>query len=301
MKKTLYPFLLVLLVAACQPPAKPVTVVAAGPPTVVPEPVQAQVVDSVQTVELPANFGGPIMTEAGPPVTDIPAFLAANNLAELWQANTGQDENSDARPTLLEGFYGAEHRHIAFIFDHVRQDSMQPSLFRVQGRSRFRKTITPFAGTFTVSRVKPLRAFLDLDSVAATQARAYSVTAHFVLREDSTTHNAGTFEGTATTDVFRLATGSTQLLQSVNVPDKDLPARGAGQLFRGQWQSQRTGRKNPVAFAIYSQAVVPDAMADLFLGDRGEAINPKYARLGWSEGWENTEWWAKSPKPTIHL
>ena len=282
-----------LWLTACQPQAQSVGEVAASPAVLVREPAPVERLNTPQAVEMAVQSSEAGITEAGPPVTDISAFLTTNQVAELWKADAGQAASSSSRPTLLEGFYGMEHRYIAFIFDRVQQDSVRPSLFRVQGRSRFRKMVTPFAGTFTVGRIEPLRAFLDLDPVAAAQARAYTIAARFVLREDSTTRNAGTFEGTATLDFYRLASGGPQLLQSATTPDKDLPARGAGQLFRGQWRSQRTGRRNPVAFAIYSQVVVPDAMTDLFLGDRGEAINPKYARLDWTETWENTEWWAK--------
>jgi hypothetical protein len=42
-------------------------------------------------------------------------------------------------------------------------------------------------------------------------------------------------------------------------------------------------------------------MQDLYIGERGETINPKYAGLDWSEAWENDEWWAKSPKPQLTL
>ena len=278
-----------IALVACQSHTKPVVVVRAKPAVAVEAPAPAELLDSAQAFETPATIRPEaFITKAGPPVTDITGFLAVNNLAEMWQA------------TVLEGFYGAEHRHIAFVFDRVQPDTL-PNTFRVQGRSRFRKIITPFEGTFTVSRVKYLKAFLDLDSPAVARARAYAVTAQFVLREDSTARNAGTYQGTTLLDFYRLASGELQLLQSVSPPDKDLPARGAGQLFRGQWQSHHTGRRHTVNFAIFSQAVVPDAMADLFLGDRGETINPKYANLGWSEAWENTEWWAKSPTPKLSL
>lgn len=289
-----------LAMVACQSQSKPAVVVRAEPAVAKEVPALAPLTDSTPASE-PSPTATPeaYITKAGPPVTDIAGFLAANKLAEIWQATAEQGE-STSRPTILEGFYGTEHRHIAFIFDRVYQDTL-PNTFRVQGRSRFRKITTPFEGTFAVTRIKGLKAFLDLDSAAVAHARAYSVTAHYVLREDSTDRNAGTYQGTALLDFYRLASGELQLLQSVSIPDKDLPAQGAGQLFRGQWQSRRTGRRNPVDFAVFSQAVVPDAMADLFLGDRGEVINPKYANLGWSEGWENQEWWAKSPKPKLSL
>ncbi|MBF9221419.1 hypothetical protein [Hymenobacter ruricola] len=236
---------------------------------------------------------------ATPPVADVPAFLAAHNLAPLWQADFDQKENGNTRPTILDGFYGPEHRHISVILERVVQDAARPGVFRVQGRTRYRKNITPFSGTITVEGLKPLNAFPDLDSAERAQARVYTASARFVLREDSTAAGAGTYRGTALLDFYQLPAGTLGLVQEM--PGSDLPAGGGGLLFRGQWQSFRTGKRQEVAFATYAEAVLPDAMADLYLGDRGETLNPKYARLDWSEAWENNEWWAKSPKPGLSL
>ncbi|MDO7851520.1 hypothetical protein [Hymenobacter convexus] len=294
-----------LLAAACQPQAKPHAVAHSRPETKAGIAANAQ---PATAAHLPvvthlgpdeASAEDRTRVEIGAPVPNISAFLTANNLAPLWQADFGQRENDYPRPTVLDGFYGAEHRHIAFIFDSVEPDTAQVGAFRVRGRSRFRKSITPFAGAITVVGIRSMKAFLDLDSAEVAQARSYTATARFVLHEDSTATGAGTFQGTAHLDFYRLGTGKLDLLQTF--PDKAFPSGGGGLLFRGQWRSRRTGRQQAVAFANYSQSVVPDAMSDLYLGDRGENINPKYAGLDWSEAWENEEWWAKSPKPSLNL
>ncbi|GAB3658200.1 hypothetical protein GCM10027594_29680 [Hymenobacter agri] len=215
----------------------------------------------------------------------------------MWQADFGQRENNNPKPTILDGFYGAEHRHIAVILDEVVSDSLMPNVLRVRGRTRFNKHITPFAGSITVQTIKSVRAFLDLDSVETTQARAYSATGRFVLREDSTAPGAGTYQGTALMDFYRQADGALHLVES----SRELPTRGSGLLFRGQWKSFRTGRLKPVAFATYADAVLPNTMTDLYIGERGQTINPKYARLDWSEAWENDEWWARPAKPALSL
>lgn len=287
-----------LLAAACQPQAKPATTTLAKPAVTV---VAAQRAPAVET-EAPAPLADTVamhLSPLAPPVRDVAAFLAANNLAPLWQADFNPDGESHVRPTILDGFYGPEHRHIAFIIDQAQQDSIQPQLFRVRGRTRYRKSITPFEGTITVQAVKPMRVFLDLDSAAEAQARAYSATARFVLREDTSTTGAGTYQGSALLDFYRLPSGRLDFARAF--PDPQLPTGGGGLLFRGQWQSRRTGGRKPVAFAYYPQAVLPNTMADLYIGDRGENINPKYAGLDWNSIWENDEWWAKSPKPTLSL
>lgn len=297
MKALFYSLALAALATNCQPHTKQAVAVKA--PHVAPSTPIKSVPAAAEAVETGAAGLPTMVSKVTPPVTDVPAFLTANNLAPLWQANFGSNANGTLRPAILDGFFGAEHRHIAFIFERVTQDSLQPNVFQVQGRSRFRKTITSFVGTITVKQIKPFRVFIDLDSAALSQASAYVATAHFVLHEDSTVAGAGTYQGTALLDFYRLASGELNIIQTF--PDKDLATGGGGQLFRGQWQSYRTGKRRSVAFASYSQAVLPDAMADLYLGDRGENINPKYAALDWSEAWENDEWWARPAKPALSL
>jgi hypothetical protein len=283
-----------LLLFSCQPQAKPEAVARVKAPAGAAEmPSAAEVIDGARPL---ASLAA---TQATAPIADAATFLASNNLAPLWQADFGQHENQQSRPTILDGFYGAEHRHISVILERVQRDAAQPNVFRVQGRTRYKKNITPFDGTITVDVVKPLKAFLDLDSVEEASARSYTATARFELREDPATNGAGTYQGTAQMDFYRLASGKLDLIRTL--PDTDLPTGGGGLLFRGQWMSVRTGRRQAVAFATYAQAVLPDALKDLYIGERDETLNPKYAGLDWSEAWENEEWWAKPAKPSLSL
>ncbi len=266
------------LLAACQPQAKPEKTARSAP----------------------ASAEAPVLTAA----TAAPArltldFLAANNLAPLWQSDYDRKPNDSSRPVVLDGFYGAEHRHISVLLERVRRDAAQPNVYQVQGRTRYKKNITPFEGTITVDNLKPLKAYLDLDSAEEARARAYTATARFVLREDPAANGTGTYQGTALMDFYQLASGKLELVQQLFAPE--LPTGGGGLLFRGQWTSHRTARRQAVAFATYAQAVQPDAMNDLYIGERGETLNPKYARLDWSEAWENEEWWAKPAKPALSL
>jgi hypothetical protein len=281
------------LLAACQPQAKPAKAVSTEPATAAEPPKQAVVAEGAQP---PAS---PVAAKASVPTADMATFLAANDLSPLWQADYSQKANDSSRPIILDGFYSDEHRHISVIFERVQRDAAQPNVFQVQGRTRYKKYITPFEGTITVEGLKPLKAYLDLDSVEEARARSYTATARFTLREDPTTDGAGTYQGTAAMDFYQLASGKLGLVQIM--PDAGLPTGGGGLLFRGQWTSNRTGRQQVVAFANYSEAVLPDAMKDLYIGERGETLNPKYARLDWSEAWENDEWWAKPAKSALIL
>ena len=283
------------LLGACQPQAKPGAAAGAEATAVKPQ-AQAAVSSTAGAIAAVAPVAA---TPETTPTANASAFLAANDLAPLWQADFGQHENRQSRPTILDGFYGPEHRHISVIFERVLHDAARPNVFRVQGRTRYKKNITPFEGTITVDGVQPLKAFLDLDSVEEARARSYTATARFVLHENPTANGAGTYQGIAKMDFYRTASGKLNLIQTL--PDSDLPTGGGGLLFRGQWTSTRTHRQQAVSFATYAEAVLPDALKDLYIGERGETLNPKYAGLDWNEAWENEEWWAKSPKPSLSL
>lgn len=279
------------LLGACQSQAQPEKNAGAGPAAATETSAQAPASHPAQAAALSVADKTPAVPTS--------AFLAANNLAPLWQADYDRQPNDSSRPIILDGFYGDEHRHISVILERVRRDAAQPNVLQVQGRTRYKKNITPFEGTITIDGLTPLKAMLDLDSADQARARAYTATARFVLREDPATNGAGTYQGTALMDFYRLASGKLGLVQSM--PDPDLPTGGGGLLFRGQWTSNRTARQQAVAFATYAQAVLPDALADLFIGERDETLNPKYARLDWSEAWENDEWWAQPAKAPLSL
>ena len=50
-------------------------------------------------------------------------------------------------------------------------------------------------------------------------------------------------------------------------------------------------------FAPVASAV----LGDFDIGGRMATVNPKYRHYGWTEYFENDEWWAESPKPALHL
>ena len=291
---------LALLASACQPRTTPATVESALDAVSPAVAVSSTTETGVGEAEAAPSPEPAMVTKAVPPVTDVPSFLTINNLAPLWQADFGQDDAGISRPTILDGFFGAEHRHISMLFERVTQDSIDPTVFRVQGRSRFRKNIIPFVGAITVKEIKPYRILLDLDSFALFRTAAYVATARFVLKEDATVAGAGLYQGVAFLDFCRSASGELNIIQT-SQSDELGTTGGGGQLFRGQWQSYRTGKQRSVAFATYTKAVLPGTMSDFFLGDRGEGINPKYGGLDWNEAWENDEWWATSPKRALPL
>ncbi|WP_210519034.1 hypothetical protein [Hymenobacter terricola] len=268
--KTLYPLLLVALFAACQhsEPATTGAPVAAAPLAV---PTSA---DSLSPTTL--------------------AMLRQYDLAPLWANRT----DGKAAQSAMEGFYGDTPYRISFYFSRVERDPAQPNLFHVTGLDRYKKVITPFTGTITVRDIVPFTDSMYVDAPDST-ARAFTAVSRFVLREDPATRGAGSYAGEALLDFYYDAHHH---LDQASALDEDAnPTKGSGLLFRGSQVSNKTGHRQPMAFANFYGAVVPQALSKLGLGDRSEEVNPNLARFGWNEAWENDEWWAKSPKPSLSL
>ena len=222
------------------------------------------------------------------------SLLRSLDLAPLWtRTNNGQPAKS-----AMDGFYGADHYHIAFYFDSVKRDKSQPARYYVWGRNRYKHITTPFEGVCTVTRLAALP-----DTVSMKDSRlvnSYTAFATFVLREDPTTKGAGTYTGRAYLDFCLPPSGKPKECEFMDMDaGSGNPTQGSGLVFRGQWRSNATGLTKPVAWASWYGVVVPDALRKLGLGERGEEVNPKLAKYGWGEKWENDEWWASSPKPTL--
>ena len=202
----------------------------------------------------------------------------------------------------MNGFFGDDHRSIAFVFDKVERDAKEPQLFHVRGRERFRKLVTSFEGTLKVHRI------VDCDSCDATvpeeySARAYTASATFNLREDQYKKDSGVFSGEAFLDFLVTDNGivGTPDVPITGIVIESTPTKGSTRLLRGIWTSTVTGQTKPLLVANDVFIISPEIYSDFGTGDRSSQVNPKYAKLGWDTYWENDEWWAKTPKPSLNL
>ena len=81
----------------------------------------------------------------------------------------------------------------------------------------------------------------------------------------------------------------------------DNPTRGSGLVFEGTWQDNKTGQRKPASWATNFTVIVPEVLEKIGLGSRADTVFPELAKYGWNDWWENDEWWAKSPKPSLSL
>ncbi|WP_400190583.1 hypothetical protein [Hymenobacter sp. B81] len=216
---------------------------------------------------------------------DMRALLRDYDLSPLWQTPV---ENGRS----LDGFFGADHYRLELVLLAVRKDSLRPELYHIQGKNRFKKRITPFAGTLTLHQLQDLP--LEREE-AGEDARAYTATGTFELRENPGRAGAGRFAGTVATD-FRLqpsAQGGLQLWYGTGTDHS--PTQGSGFKFEGQWTAYQGGAGKPCVWADQFLVIGSSVLKDFVVGERDVNINPRYAKLGWDTYWENDEWWATAP------
>jgi len=246
-------------------------------------------------------------------------LLREYDLSKLWQ---GETKERQLAPTL-QGFFGPDHYRFALAFTSVVRDKQHPEVYHLWGKCRYRKNIRPFAGTLTVRQIVDLEAPWDYDEftpqsqdttlteAAATDSmtvqyeRARRLSHPYTLRaelqlQEKFAENNGIFLGEAILNFF---VASSKRLGYITAPEvnKGMPANGSAMLLHGSRRNLTTREVKTFVVADDVFAAAPEVYKDFGIGDRGGEINPKYARLGWNELWENDEWWADSPKPKLSL
>lgn len=233
-------------------------------------------------------------------------LLRGYDLSPLWQNNDGEDR---IKP-VFEGFFGPDHYHFAMAFTQVTRDANDPAVYHVLGKCRYRQNIRPFSGQLTVRRIADLSypGFLQAKSILESRAtdsvngRTYTAHAQLQLREEQK-ENSGIFEGEVLLDFYTVPSQKPNFVTVFDHEgiDERFPTRGCGLLLRGKRRNVTTGQIKSFTVAPWVSAVAPDVFKDFMLDERMGEINPKYAKLGWSEYWNNDEWWADSPKPHLNL
>ena len=307
MKNLFYPFLLALLVAACQQHKPAAAVAATAASAAVPPPMPGE-------EALPTLFA-----TADTLTAPMRQLLREYDLSKLWQGGTKERQQD---PTL-QGFFGPDHYRFAMAFTSVTRDAQRPEVYHVRGKCRYRKNIRPFEGTLTVRQIVDLDAPWDYDefspqaqdstlteaaAIDSTEAQyernrrlshPYTLRAELQIREE-TAENSGIFRGEA---IINFYVATLKRLGYVTAPfvNQKAPANGSAMLLHGSRRNLTTREVKTFVVADDVFAAAPEVYKDFGVGDRGGQINPKYAKLGWNELWENDEWWADSPKPKLSL
>jgi hypothetical protein len=200
-------------------------------------------------------------------------------------------------PSVYNGFYGADRYRIEMYFASVTKDSQQPNVYHVTGKSRFKKNITPFAGTITLDSIAEFQDpnIRQEDLRQMEVSRLYTSSGTFSFAEDSTYAGSGVFSGKLFVD-FSVKNDEDMQLWFFSETDK---TKGAGFLFDGDWKSYKTGKTKPIIWAKDIFMIGNNILEQFSIGERDVEINPKYRKLGWDNFWENEEWWNEPAKTAL--
>jgi hypothetical protein len=195
------------------------------------------------------------------------------------------------------GFYGKSFYRIEMYFSDVQKDSLNPAVYHLKGKSRFKNNILPFEGSFTV---ESLVAFTDpnLDIEALENwglKNAFSLKGTFKIDEDKSRDGSGFYQGKFTTDFGVNKDDRAEIWYYSQTPN----TMGAGYQFDGNWTSYKTGKVNYAMWASDLFMIANGILKDFSIGERDIEINKKYRHLGWENFWENEEWWNEDKKETL--
>ena len=259
----------------------------------------------------PAKTITPVASSARPTMLPVPAdSLLLKRLAKTTDFSpllqTVQPNATDYHNHAQNGFFGPTHYRIEMATTQVVRDTVNPALYHVRGLSRYKKFITPFVGTLTISKIveQPYYSAAEIadmqnehEIVLTNDPGLFSALGTFELHEDSTRLGAGIFRGQLAIDWKRADSGQLELYcRSVRSASHESEVR-----YEGTWTSYATHRVYPVKWLEDIAYEAEQVLPRFNIGEREMAINPKYARLGWPEFWENEEWWAENPKPALNL
>ena len=230
---------------------------------------------SVPATDAPRAMPGAVLPNAA-----RTALLARAHLGRLWQHKAGNGTED-----VLNGCFGYDGRRLEFVFLSVQADAHSPGRYLVTGKFRCYGDVTPFRGSLEVQQVQRLSA----EVAGAEDGRpVYCATGSFALQATSSHGLGGRFDGQLALDFQMGSSGRAALAEYTHNP----LTRNGGLLFDGAWRDGPAGEPVP---AVWKQgiAVTRQVLTHFEMGERGAYVNPRYARVGWRDFWQNDEWWVE--------
>lgn len=219
------------------------------------------------------------------------AFFANHNLSALLFDSTLEGGYANR----FDGFYGNDFYRIEFFYSDVHQDSLQPNVYHVKGKNRFKKNITIFEGTLTFRKLATFKdPNLNEEHYSHDEfelKETYTTEAIFEFRENQSAKGSGIFSGRMLMDFFERKNGNIELWYF----SPNAPAQASGFKFEGNWVNYKKTLTKPVVWAKDLFMFANNILTDFSIGEREVEINKKYRHLGWDNYWENDEWWHESP------
>lgn len=186
------------------------------------------------------------------------------------------------------GFFGPHEQRLEVAFTQVRRDAVVSGTLHVAGLLRVAGRISSLMGTIELHQVRYL--FDNQDKV-------YIATGPFHFQQYSAKKQlVAHWDGLAAVD-FEVESGEMHLFAQEGA----IRARSRQFAFEGSRTDIATAAKQRVLWANEFAPVANAVLGDFDIGGRMATVNPKYRKYGWTEYFENNEWWADSPKPKLSL
>jgi hypothetical protein len=224
-------------------------------------------------------------------------FARQHNLSAIWQGQEDAGSAAKQAPVVCEGFFGPDHYRIELVLLNASRDATDSLLYHVQGKDRYKKRVTAFVGDIRVQRLRRVSIKNFEDELQGMFALFYTARGSFEFREFGAP-GAGAFTGTVGIDFQQRADSSLQLTHFWGDEHRQY-ANGGRMRLVGEWTPAKAGPRKHLVAGLSITDVSQEVLPDFNIGERGFTLNPKYAKLGWDKYWQNDEWWAHSPKPSL--
>jgi hypothetical protein len=191
-------------------------------------------------------------------------------------------------PTSQNGFVGPTPQRLEVVFKQVTQDDQHPGLYRVDGLTRTKGAIRILEGSIQLQQVR--YAWEDA-------SQTYIATGTFRFTQPAYARQAATtWQGLVAVD-FEVKEGRAQLFLEEGAM---LPV-SRGFAFEGKRATTQAKQPERVIWAANFGPLGSSILEGFGPGGRSEEVAPRYRKYGWDKYWENDEWWADSPKPSLDL
>jgi hypothetical protein len=182
------------------------------------------------------------------------------------------------------GFWGPHEQRLEVVFTQVRRDDAVPGTYHLAGLMRVSGMVSSLNGTIELRQV---RNFFEK------AGGVYIATGPFHFQQHaSSAQQLARLEGLVAID-FEIERGEPSLF----AVEGAIRPHSRHFAFEGKWTDARTGKKQRVLWANEFAPVANAVLGDFDIGGRMATVNPKYRKYGWTEYFQNDEWWAGSPKP----
>jgi hypothetical protein len=198
----------------------------------------------------------------------------------------------------IYGFYGEDRYKIDFFFSECMRLPLQKNVYYVKGKNRHKKEVTPFEGCLKFTSISEIKdPNLDkTDMEGMNVAKIMSAKGDFELSEDKNSKYSGVFKGKITVEFYTMADGNSYSLWYYSQTD----IKGGGFLYDGTWTSYKDPKMvKPVLVAADIFQLGNSIMKDFSFGEREPTISPAYRKNGWTEIWDEEEWWNKPEKQLV--